>query len=87
MRRVRFNVTRVVEDARKGTQDEERYEAGRVYELNDASAARWVNRGVAEYADGGTVPGPQPGAPASPDAQTSRGPVARSAKPRAKPAV
>lgn len=51
MPKVKFNVTRVVDDHRKGTKQEERYEAGKVYDLPEASAARWVGRGVAAYAD------------------------------------
>lgn len=46
--KVRFRITRVVDDCRKGTPAEERYEAGAVYDMPEDSAARWVNRGVAE---------------------------------------
>lgn len=45
--RVKFTETRVVDDHRKGTPDEERYEAGKVYNLPEPSARRWINRKAA----------------------------------------
>jgi hypothetical protein len=48
-RAVKFSATRIVEDYRQGTPDEERFEAGRTYILPVTSADRWVRRGVAEY--------------------------------------
>lgn len=47
MVKVRFVVDRVVDDCRKGTSGEERYEAGKVYDLTETSAVRWINRGAA----------------------------------------
>lgn len=44
--KVRFTETRVADDWRKGTDAEERYEAGRVYDLPEASAQRWISRGA-----------------------------------------
>lgn len=48
---VKFNSTRVVDDFRKGTEDEERYEAGEIYTLGPAAAKRWIDRGVAVATD------------------------------------
>lgn len=45
--RVTFAKTRIVDDFRKGTKDEERFEAGKVYDLPEASALRWINRNIA----------------------------------------
>lgn len=44
---IRFKETRVVDDARKGTAAEQRYEAGQVYDLPEPSALRWISRGLA----------------------------------------
>lgn len=49
--KVIFLETRVVDDERKGTKFEERYEAGESYDLPPSSAERWVKRGVAEFAN------------------------------------
>lgn len=46
--RIRFLVNKVVDDKRKGTADEERYQAGQVYDLPDKAAQHWLNRQVAE---------------------------------------
>lgn len=46
--RVRFLVTRVVQDHRAGTPDETRFAQGKVYSLPLRSARHWLNRGVAE---------------------------------------
>jgi hypothetical protein len=51
MPRIRFLQDRTVDDHRKGTKDEERYETGKVYELSETSCERWVGRGVAKYAN------------------------------------
>ncbi|MGE0289269.1 MAG: hypothetical protein AB7I42_26660, partial [Bradyrhizobium sp.] len=48
---IRFLESRVVDDWRKGTPAEERYEEGKVYELEPRSADRWVKRGLAEFVD------------------------------------
>ncbi len=48
--KVRFTHTRVVDDLRKGTPDEERFEAGQVYDLPEATARRWMARNVAVLA-------------------------------------
>ncbi len=64
-RKVKFLETRVVQDFRTGTKDEERFEAGKVYELEEASAKRWVVRGAAEYVgDDAKVSPPSSSAPA-----------------------
>ena len=42
--RVIFTQTKVVDDHRRGTEDEERYEAGRSYKLPLASAEHWLRR-------------------------------------------
>lgn len=49
--RVKFLQTRVVDDFRKGTDDEERYEEGGVYDLPDPSAQRWISRKAAVPTD------------------------------------
>lgn len=41
--RVKFNLDRTTKDANPQT-----FKAGEVYELPDASARHWINRGVAE---------------------------------------
>lgn len=46
--KVKFLQTRVVQDERAGTSDEEKYEKGRTYELEPASANHWIRRGAAE---------------------------------------
>lgn len=48
---VKFNETRIVDDFRRGTADEERYEAGEIYTLGPASAKRWIDRGIAVETD------------------------------------
>ncbi len=47
---IKFTQTKVVDDERKGTDQEERYEAGKTYKMSLRSADRWVKRGVAEWA-------------------------------------
>lgn len=44
---VKFTQTRVVQDNKTGTPDEERYEAGQIYDLPEASAERWKRRDCA----------------------------------------
>ncbi len=46
---VTFTETRIVDDHRKGTSKEERFEAGKTYSLSARSADRWVKRGVANF--------------------------------------
>lgn len=46
--KVKFHQNRVVDDFRRGTKDEERFEAGKTYDLPETSALRWVNRGIAD---------------------------------------
>jgi hypothetical protein len=46
---VTFDETRIVDDHRKGTADEERFVEGTAYELSARSADRWVKRGVAHF--------------------------------------
>lgn len=73
--KVKFLETRVVQDARAGTKDEERYEAGKVYELDEPSAKRWVHRNAAEYAEADVKVSPATAAPpagAEADAATKR---------------
>lgn len=49
---ITFLENRSVDDHRKGTAAEERYEKGKTYGFTDPrSADRWVKRGYAEYAD------------------------------------
>ncbi|WBU27583.1 hypothetical protein OOZ54_12850 [Rhodopseudomonas palustris] len=48
--RIKFTETRVVDDHRKGTPEEQRFDAGKTYEMSARSADRWVKRGVAEWA-------------------------------------
>ncbi len=48
--KVKFTETVVVDDHRKGTKAEEKYVAGKVYGLSEASAMHWINRGKAELA-------------------------------------
>jgi hypothetical protein len=50
--KVRFLTTRVVEDGKEGTQEETRFEAGKVYPLPESSARRWIDRKVAVLDDG-----------------------------------
>jgi hypothetical protein len=45
--RIRFVRAVVVDDFRKGTADEERYEAGQVVDLPEPSARRWIGRNAA----------------------------------------
>ncbi len=45
--KVKFTETRIVDDFRKGTSNEERYDAGKVYDLPEISANRWIQRGAA----------------------------------------
>lgn len=47
--KVTFIETRVVQDHRVGTPDEERYESGKTYVLSPRSADRWVKRRVAYF--------------------------------------
>lgn len=44
-----FLETKVVQDERAGTANEERYEEGKTYRLSPRSADRWVKRGVAKF--------------------------------------
>ncbi|WP_454629540.1 SAP domain-containing protein [Bradyrhizobium cenepequi] len=46
---ITFDETRVVDDDRKGTPDEVRFEEGLTYELPLRSADRWVKRGAAHF--------------------------------------
>lgn len=46
--KVRFAVTRVVQDKDSGTARQTSFEAGQVYDLPEASARRWIARGAAE---------------------------------------
>lgn len=48
---IKFNETRIVDDPRRGTENEERYEAGEIYSVAPASARHWIERGVAEVTD------------------------------------
>lgn len=48
--KLKFNITRVVDDYRRGSADEERYEAGKTYDIPDVSAEHWIRRQVAEVA-------------------------------------
>lgn len=45
--RVKFAVRREVQDEHRGTDKATIYEAGQVYDLPEASASRWISRGVA----------------------------------------
>ncbi len=45
--KIKFLETRIVDDYRKGTEDEERYDKDETADLPPRSAMRWVNRGVA----------------------------------------
>ena len=45
--RIKFTETRTVNDFRRGTPDEERFDAGSIYDLPEASARRWLSRNVA----------------------------------------
>lgn len=45
--KVLFTETRVVDDFRKGTLNEERFEKGKSYDLPEPSAAHWISRGAA----------------------------------------
>ena len=47
MIRIKFLETRVVDDERCGTAEEERFEEGKSYRLPDDSARHWIKRGVA----------------------------------------
>ena len=51
--KVRFLVTRVVQDGLEGTDQETKFEAGKTYSLEPASAERWISRKVAELATSG----------------------------------
>lgn len=46
---ITFDETRVVDDHRKGTADEERFVEGKSYNLTPRSADRWVKRGAARF--------------------------------------
>ena len=50
--RVKFLETRVVQDERVGTPDEEKYVKGKTYSLAAASANHWIKRGAAEPVGG-----------------------------------
>jgi hypothetical protein len=45
--KIRFSVRREVQDENRGTDKATIFEAGQVYDLPDASASRWLARGVA----------------------------------------
>lgn len=60
--KIRFTETRVVDDYRKGTVDEERYEAGKTYDLSEPSARRWISRNAAVEVRAGD-PSPAPDVP------------------------
>ena len=45
---IRFTERRIVDDYRKGTDDEERYEEGEVVEVSPTAAAHWCSRKAAE---------------------------------------
>lgn len=49
--KIRFTETRVVDDHRKGTADELRFEEGKEYNLDDDAARRWIARGIAAEVD------------------------------------
>lgn len=46
---ITFDETRVVDDERKGTPEEVRFEDGKTYQLSPRSADRWVKRGAAHF--------------------------------------
>jgi hypothetical protein len=46
---ITFTETKVVDDHRKGSSAEERFEAGKTYDLSPRSADRWVKRGAAHF--------------------------------------
>ena len=48
---VKFKVDREVQDEHRGTAKATVYRAGQVYELSQASADRWIARGIAEPAE------------------------------------
>lgn len=62
--KIRFLETRIVDDFRKGTADEERFDAGQTYDLSDESARRWLARQVAEEAPAPAAEPPEPAAAA-----------------------
>ncbi|TGY87350.1 hypothetical protein E5163_14880 [Marinicauda algicola] len=69
--KVRFTQTRVVADEHEGTDRETRFEQDRVYDLPEASAERWIARGVAV-------------AVSESEAKPASAPAAAPAKPQAK---
>lgn len=48
---VRFTHTRTVQDEHAGTEQEERYEEGEVYDLPVSSAERWLRRKVCQLVE------------------------------------
>lgn len=78
--RVRFLVSRVVQDHHAGTPQETRFELGVEYDLPEASAQHWINRQVAVAVDGNArTTSPATGGP------TSGGPPEPGPAPEAKP--
>ena len=51
--RIKFNATQITKEATPQT-----FQAGAIYDLPEASAERWVRRGVAEYFVGEPEPPP-----------------------------
>ncbi len=51
--KVKFTQDRVVLDGLEGTDEETRFEAGKVYDLPVTSADRWIQRGIAVLVDDG----------------------------------
>jgi hypothetical protein len=48
--RIKFLKDRVVQDENVGTDDETSFKEGQIVTVSDATAAHWINRGVAEEA-------------------------------------
>lgn len=67
--KVKFFVDRVVNDFRAGTKEEERYSAGKVYSMSEASAQHWCNRQVAELVADEPKPKAKPKAETKPAAK------------------
>ena len=54
--KIKFFVDRVVNDYRRGTKDEVKFIAGKVYALPASAAQRWINRQVAEEVEDKPTP-------------------------------
>ena len=54
--KIKFFVDRVVNDFRRGTKDEVKFIAGKVYALPASAAQRWINRQVAEEVEDKPAP-------------------------------